>query len=42
MKSRRSMSRRSSRKSFTRGAVRTHPFNGGPGPKFVMRGGIRM
>ncbi|WNK13756.1 MAG: hypothetical protein [Microvirus sp.] len=36
---RKKMSAKSSKKSFTRNAVRVHPKNGG---RSVMRGGIRL
>ena len=39
MKKRKRMSKKASRKSFTRAAVKTHRFNVDPRP---MRGGIRL
>lgn len=36
---RRRMSKRGSRRSFTKGAMRIHPKNS---PHFAMRGGIRL
>lgn len=40
MRKRHKMSRRSSRRSFTKNALRVNARNAGP--SFVMRGGIRM
>lgn len=44
MSKRHSMSRRHSKRSFTKNAIRVHPFNSGvmTGPGGPMRGGIRL
>ena len=42
MKKRYKMSRRKSRKMFSKGASRTHKFNTHNAPQYVMRGGIRL
>lgn len=36
------MSRRTSRRSFRKGAAQVHSLNSSIGSKFVMRGGIRL